>query len=204
MKRARLFFAVILTTALALPALWAVASQNTAADRAARVRQIAFRDDDRRRDDDRDRHDDDDDRDDDDRDRHHDDDRDDDDEHEYDDDHDHEFFGRTIRLEFQLLEDEEQPTFVVLCAGGDFTIEHEAEERDVEHHLHISGELLPLDDDGDRVLIRFHAHQAEGNAEEGAKAEFAVKGSAVIEVGKSTELALLGDVPLSLTATDQE
>jgi hypothetical protein len=111
--------------------------------------------------------------------------------------------GRTIKLTFTIIGDDEEPSFVVLCARRDFQISHEVSEPDFEHALNITGQLQPLDAEG-RVFIDFEAMTHHNNLNEGFDGVFRSEGSAILKLDKKTTLAHLGDEPLTVTATVEE
>jgi hypothetical protein len=110
---------------------------------------------------------------------------------------------KTVRLEFKLVNPEDEPTFPILCATKEFAISRDVSEPSFEHGLEIVGTIVPTKQQS-RFLLTFKAkiHHRENN--EGIDVNFAAKGSAILEIGKQKSLAVLGESPLKVTATFDE
>ncbi len=100
------------------------------------------------------------------------------------------------------MEDEE-PSFVVLCAARNFLISHDESGPEFEHSLGISGELHPVDAEG-RIFLSFEAKTHHHDLNEGFEGVFTSEGSAIVQFGKKVTLANLGDQPLTVTATVED
>jgi hypothetical protein len=106
--------------------------------------------------------------------------------------------GRTIQLEFKLVGDEER-TFPVLCAIGEFSIHHQVKEPNGEHALLLDGELRSIETPS-RILLRYKAAVRHANSNEGVAATFTTSGSGILEMNKEKMLARLGEATLKVTA----
>jgi hypothetical protein len=110
---------------------------------------------------------------------------------------------KTVRLEFKLVNPEDEPTFPIVCATKEFAISRDVSEPNFEHLVEIVGTIVPMKQQG-RFLLTFKAktHHRENN--EGIDVNFSAKGSAILEIGKQKSLAVLGESPLKVTATFDE
>lgn len=97
---------------------------------------------------------------------------------------------KTVRLEFKLVNPEEEPTFPITCATREFEISHDVSEPNFEHRLQIAGTILPLKPQG-RLLLTFKATNHHADFNEGLNATFTAKGSAILEIGKQKTLGAL-------------
>jgi hypothetical protein len=111
--------------------------------------------------------------------------------------------GKTVKLTFTIIGDDEEPSFTVLCAARDFRISHEESGPEFEHSLDITGQLRPVDAEG-RIFLSFEAKTYHHDLNEGFEAVFTSEGSAIVQFGKKVTLADLGDQPLTVTATVEE
>ena len=111
--------------------------------------------------------------------------------------------GKTIKLNFTIVGEDEEPSFFVLCAARDFLINHDVSEPDFEHFLNIVGRIHPTDAK-DRVFITFEAMRHHTDQNEGIEASFRAEGSAILKVGDKVKLAVLGEEPLTVTATVED
>ena len=109
--------------------------------------------------------------------------------------------GFTIKLEFKL-HGEEAETFLVLSSGGDYTISREHSGPNFEHSLQFDGSAASAD--GKKNQFTYAVVTMHENRDEGERAEFTVKGSAVLKAGKETTLGQLGGLTLTITATVDE
>jgi hypothetical protein len=107
--------------------------------------------------------------------------------------------GRTVKLEFTLIGEEER-SFIVLCAANNYLISHDVAGPDHEHAIELVGEVRPTDDP-DRIFLSFEAMTHHGDHNDGFDATFRAEGSASLTIGKKTTLATLGEEPLTVTAT---
>jgi hypothetical protein len=204
MIRPRLGVCVLLLVAVAVSAAWVLAGDDDDAPRQDDRRAVSVdrdddRDDDRPRDDRR--------RDSDrrrerDRDRSRDDDQAITDDRPSDDDTDGHHLGRTVKLEFTII-GEEEPSFIVLCAANNYAISHDVAGPDHEHAIELVGEVHPTDD-SDRIFLTFEAMTHHGDHNDGFDATFRAEGSASVKIGKRTTLATLGEEPLTVTATAED
>ena len=202
MTRPRLGVCVLLLAAVAVSGAWGLAGDDDDAPRQddlknVRANQNNDRDDDRPRDSDRGR--------DSDRRRERrsrDDDQAITDDRPSDDAPDTHHLGRTVKLEFTII-GEEEPSFIVLCAANDYVISHDVAGPDHEHAIELVGEVRPTDDP-DRIFLTFEAMTHHGDHNDGFDATFRAEGSASVKIGKKTTLATLGEEPLTVTATVEE
>jgi hypothetical protein len=111
--------------------------------------------------------------------------------------------SKTMRLEFQLVTPEDTPSFVVLCAGGDYAIDRDVSEPNGGHAIKFKGTLTPADDQG-RLRLTFDAMVHHANANEGIDATFTLTGSALLTPGKQRTLGVLGEAALKVTAVEEE
>lgn len=208
MTKTRIGIAVLLLAALTMSGVWGLAGDDDDAakqdDRSnIRVDRDNKRDDDRPRDGDRRRN----------SDRHRDTDRPGDRDRPRNDDQpmtdapndvdsDTHHLGRTVKLEFTII-GEEEPSFIVLCAANNYVISHDVAGPDHEHAIELVGEVHPTDDP-DRISLTFEAMTHHGDHNEGFDATFRAEGSASVKIGKKTTLATLGEEPLTVTATVEQ
>ena len=113
------------------------------------------------------------------------------------------FLGKTVKLNFTIIEDDEEPSFVVLCARREFRISHDESGPEFQHSLSITGQLQRVDAEG-RVFLAFEAMTHHHDRNEDFQGVFSSKGSAIVKFGKKTTLAHLGDQPLTVTATIED
>ena len=113
------------------------------------------------------------------------------------------FLGKTVKLTFTIVGEEEEPSFIVLCAAREFHISREERGPEFEHSLNISGELRPVDAE-DRIFLSFEAKTHHHDLNEDFEGVFNTEGSAIVTIGKKVTLANLGDEPLTVTATVEE
>ena len=111
--------------------------------------------------------------------------------------------GRTIKLEFKVIGEDEEPTFAVSCAGRTFLIQHDVSSPDFEGALTISGELAAVDAP-DRIFIAFQSMTHHTDLNEDFDATFQMDGSAIVTLGKQVKLGDLGEQSLMLTATVED
>jgi hypothetical protein len=111
--------------------------------------------------------------------------------------------SKTIRLEFQLVTPEDTPSFVVLCAGGDYAVDRDVSEPSGAHAIRFKGTLTPTDDPA-RLRLTFDAMVHHANANEGIDATFTLTGSALLTPGKQKTLGVLGEAALKVTAVEEE
>ena len=109
--------------------------------------------------------------------------------------------AQTIRLEFKLHGEDENETFLVLSAGGDYAISQDHSEPDFEGGIQFDGKASV---NGGKIQFTYHAIQSHENQAEGERALFKLKGSACLKSGKETILGRLGGQTLSVTATLDE
>jgi hypothetical protein len=110
---------------------------------------------------------------------------------------------KTVRLEFKLVNPEDEPMFPIVCATKEFAITRDVSEPNFEHAVEIIGTIVPTKKQGSLLLtFRANTHHRENN--EGIDVNFAAKGSAILEIGKQKSLAVLGESPLKVTATFDE
>jgi hypothetical protein len=108
--------------------------------------------------------------------------------------------GKTLKLEFKLANPQEEPTFEVLCATDEFAISRKVSDTNGAQGIEIAGTLTKLDEQG-RLLLSFKAEVQHMDSNNGVEARFTAKGSAILDVGKSKTLTVLGESPLKVTAT---
>lgn len=113
---------------------------------------------------------------------------------------DEEPFGKTIRLEFTITNDDGKHTLPVVCAARSFHKERDVVEADGGHQLKIAGYMKKVDAK-DRVFVYFDLLRYHSNDVEGANATFKLKGSAIVKFGKKTEIGSLGEEKITLTAS---
>jgi hypothetical protein len=110
--------------------------------------------------------------------------------------------GRTVKLEFTII-GEEEPSFIVLCAANDYLISETITEIDFDHALEIGGQVHPTDDPN-RIFLTFEAMTSHADHNEGIEATHRAEGSASVKIDKETTLANLGADRLTVTATIEE
>lgn len=108
--------------------------------------------------------------------------------------------GKTVKLEFKLVNPDEEQTFLILCATDDFTISRKLSDPNGAQDCEIAGKLTKADEQG-RLLLAFKADLHHMDSKEGVDATFTGKGSAILEISKSKTLTILGPSPLKVTAT---
>lgn len=106
---------------------------------------------------------------------------------------------QTVRLTFIVTNDDGNHEFPVLCAGGEFVIDHDIVEADGGHQMSFVGRLQPADTK-DAVAATFDLLNYHRNDVEGFEASFTLKGSAVLSLGKMIEVGRLGEDKVSLKA----
>ena len=111
--------------------------------------------------------------------------------------------GKTVKLTFSIVGEEEERSFFVLCAANHYGIKHDVSEPNFNHGLEIEGRLHAVDAK-DRLFITYEASINHSDNNEGIEASFSVEGSALLKLGKKTTLAVLGDEPLTVTATVED
>jgi hypothetical protein len=119
-----------------------------------------------------------------------------------DDDRDEHHLGRTVKLEFTII-GEEEPSFSVLCAANEYLISHDVAGPDHDLALEFTGQVHPTDDP-DRVFLTFEAMRHHADHNDGFEATFRAEGSAALKIRKKTTLANLGAERLTVTATVEE
>lgn len=107
--------------------------------------------------------------------------------------------GKTVKLEFKLVNPDDEQTLTVLCATDDFLISRKLSDTNGAQGCEVSGKLIKADDQG-RLLLMFKAELHHMDSKEGVEATFTAKGSAILEIGKSKTLTILGPSPLKVTA----
>ena len=110
--------------------------------------------------------------------------------------------GRTVKLEFTII-GEEEPSFIVLCAANEYLISHDIAGPNHDHALQIIGQVHPTDDP-DRIFLTFEAMANHADHNDDFEATHRAKGSASLKIGKKTTLANLGNERLTVTATVEE
>jgi len=180
MSRSRLVFLVLLVVFIGLPAVWTFAIDQKLPRDSVEVSLVNFDDDDDDDDDDRD-----------------------DNEHEDDDDCEHRFpyIGRTVKLEFTLIPEGDEPKFIVLSAGDSYGVERGGSSPNSEYSISINGDVFEGDEDNN-VLVTYRASISHLNEAEGDQGDFSAYGSAMMELGKPQRLGYFGDKTLQLTVTE--
>jgi hypothetical protein len=108
--------------------------------------------------------------------------------------------GKTVKLEFKLVNPDDEQVLTVLCATDDFAISRKLSDTNGAQGCEVTGKLTKADDQG-RLLLVFKADLHHMDSKEGVEATFTGKGSAILEIGKSKTLTVLGPSPLKVTAT---
>ena len=111
--------------------------------------------------------------------------------------------GKTIKLEFKLIGEDEQPSFFVLCAARNYRIEHDESGPEFEHYIKFTGEVHAVDAKN-RIFVTFKAEMHHTNQNEDFDATFSSVGSVLLTLDKKTTITRLGEQPLTLTATVEE
>ena len=108
----------------------------------------------------------------------------------------------TVKLEFKT-KGEGGTSFLVLCSGGEYTVNRSHIGPDDEHSQEFNGEVLPITDPK-KIGFTYSIVLMHKSIIEDFDASFALKGSAVLKAGKETVLGFLGNQVLSVTATVDE
>ena len=108
----------------------------------------------------------------------------------------------TVKLEFKT-KGEGAESFLVLCSGGEYTINRSHIGPDNEHSQEFNGAVLPITDPK-KIGFTYAVVWMHKSIAEDFDASFALKGSAVLKAGKETVLGFLGNQVLSVTATVDE
>ena len=105
----------------------------------------------------------------------------------------------TVKLEFKI-KGEGGGSFLVLCSGGEYSINLSHIGPDNEHSQEFNGTVLPIAD-LTKIGFTYSVVEMHKNIVEDVEATFAVKGSALLKVGKETTLGFLGNRSLVVIAT---
>ena len=107
--------------------------------------------------------------------------------------------SHTVKLEFKI-KGEGGGSFLVLCSGGEHSINLSHIGPDNEHSQEFNGTVLPIAD-LTKIGFTYSVVEMHKNIVEDVEATFAVKGSAVLKAGKETALGFLGNRSLVVIAT---
>jgi hypothetical protein len=108
--------------------------------------------------------------------------------------------GKTLRLEFKALPEEDEEPLALVVATTDYGLAVEMEGADELFRFEVEGELILLDDD--RLGLTFDLHLViEG--EEG-KIMYSAHGSTISRIDGKAELATFGDKTLYVLVTEVE
>ena len=105
----------------------------------------------------------------------------------------------TVKLEFKI-KGEGGGSFLVLCSGGEYSINLSHFGPDNEHSQEFNGTVLPIAD-LTKIGFTYSVVETHKNIIEDVEASYAVKGSALLKVGKETALGFLGNRSLVVIAT---
>ena len=105
----------------------------------------------------------------------------------------------TVKLEFKI-KGEGGGSFLVLCSGGEYSIDLSHFGPDNEHSQEFNGTVLPIAD-LTKIGFTYSVVETHKNIIEDVEASYAVKGSALLKVGKETALGFLGNRSLVVIAT---
>ena len=116
-----------------------------------------------------------------------------------------EFLGKTIKLEFMLLpQEDDEPSFTVVTAIHEYAIHEEVREGESEHSVELTGQLRVLDDDGKQILLTCEATLHDVDEKEDAETAFHAYASTVLIFHRAKTLARLGDKTLAVRATIED
>ena len=107
--------------------------------------------------------------------------------------------AHTVKLEFQI-KGEGGGSFLVLCSGGEYSINLSHFGPDNEHSQEFNGTVLPIADPT-KIGFTYSVVETHKNIIEDVEASYAVKGSALLKAGKETALGFLGNRSLVVIAT---
>ena len=105
--------------------------------------------------------------------------------------------GKTYKLTFKLVPDEEEPALVIRAAKPEYEVSINVSEANYDYENQISGELQPLSG-SKRMLLTFDTLLHYIDQQDGTEATFTAKGSAVVEVGQVRTIAELGEKSLTV------
>ena len=105
----------------------------------------------------------------------------------------------TVKLEFKT-KGEGAESFLVLCSGGEYSINLSHFGPDNEHSQEFNGTVLPIAD-LTNIGFTYSVVEMHKNIIEDVEASYAVKGSALLKAGKETSLGFLGNRSLVVIAT---
>ena len=105
----------------------------------------------------------------------------------------------TVKLEFKI-KGEGGGSFLVLCSGGEYSINLSHFGPDNEHSQEFNGTVLPIADPT-KIGFTYSVVETHKNIIEDVEASYAVKGSALLKAGKETALGFLGNRSLVVIAT---
>ncbi len=108
--------------------------------------------------------------------------------------------GKTLRLEFKVLPEEDEEPMALVVATTDYGLAVEMEGADEWFRFEIEGELILLEDD--RLGLTFDLHLVIGGEE--GKIMYAAHGSTISRINGKAELATLGDKTLYVLVTEME
>ena len=105
----------------------------------------------------------------------------------------------TVKLKFKI-KGEGGGSFLVLCSGGEYSINLSHFGPDNEHSQEFNGTVLPIADPT-KIGFTYSVVETHKNIIEDVEASYAVKGSALLKAGKETALGFLGNRSLVVIAT---
>lgn len=108
--------------------------------------------------------------------------------------------GKTLRLEFKALPEEDEEPMALVVATTDYGLAVEMEGANEWFRFEIEGELILLEDD--RLGLTFDLHLVIGGEE--GKIMYAAHGSTISRINGKAELATLGDKTLYVLVTEME
>ena len=108
--------------------------------------------------------------------------------------------GKTLRLEFKVLPEEDEERLALVVATTNYGLAVEMEGADERFRFVVEGELILLGDD--RLGLTFDLHLVIGGEE--GEVIYSAHGSTVSRIDGRAELATLGDKTLYVLVTEVE
>ena len=112
-------------------------------------------------------------------------------------------FGKTIRLEFNLVSAESSQPFVVLCSEGDFAVHYELQTAGSGNSVDIGGRVAGVDESG-KLLLTFKVAVHINHPSDDVRGLLSAMGSSVVSLDKPQKLVSIDTYSIQITAAVAE
>ena len=110
---------------------------------------------------------------------------------------------KTDRLEFKLTPVEgDDPVLFTYCAEEEYEVGFGYRNLDIDFDIGVAGAVRPVSDG--RYLVTYNAKMVYIDENEGEEAQFDIKGSTLVTVGKPKGIGALDERTLTVVLTEED